>query len=248
MLTRTERTSNALVLFLVLTGLLLSACGGEEAPEDAGLSPVAHPVLGEFEEAALDAAGVLEDRVPEALAGRMKLMLDAAARAASPAALTVDYPLDGSVFPPEFIAPSFLWHDPDPNADLWLIRIDFSDETAKPITVLVPGAPPPQGEIDLEAVSATNEIYEGTEYQKSAVSWTPSGALWMEIKRRSSEAPATITFSGFTSRTLEIARSRGSVKITASFNPACTAVARAKVLPLPGRPDRREDVPWRAVL
>ena len=25
--------------------------------------------------------------------------------------LVVDYPLDGSVFPPEFVPPTFVWHD-----------------------------------------------------------------------------------------------------------------------------------------
>jgi tetratricopeptide (TPR) repeat protein len=217
MLTRSEGISIGLVL--VLAGLLLSACGDEEAIEDVNGAPVAHPVLGELEDVVLDDEGVLQSEVPEALAEQMASMSSAVARAASPAELVVDYPLDGSVFPPEFIAPTFLWHDPDPDSEIWLIRIDFSNESAKSISALTRGAPPPKGEIDLEAIGETNEIYEGTEYQNSAVSWTPTDGLWREIKRRSSDALATITFSGFDAADLGTARTRGSVSIKTSRDP-----------------------------
>ena len=40
----------------------------------------------------------------------------------SPAPITIDYPESGSIFPPEFVAPTFQWRDPAPAAKLW--RID----------------------------------------------------------------------------------------------------------------------------
>ena len=39
--------------------------------------------------------------------------------------VTLDYPLEGSVFPPEIVAPTVLWHDPLPDAGLWLFDVSF---------------------------------------------------------------------------------------------------------------------------
>ncbi|MBD3334493.1 MAG: tetratricopeptide repeat protein, partial [Candidatus Eisenbacteria bacterium] len=64
-----------------------------------------------------------------------------------------------------------------------------------------------------------NEPYEGTEYQRSARSWTPAAALWEEVKRRSKEAFATITFAGFDSSNRSAPVSRGSVRILTSKDP-----------------------------
>ena len=41
------------------------------------------------------------------------------------AAITVDYPADGSVFPPEITPPTFLWRDAAANATSWTIDITF---------------------------------------------------------------------------------------------------------------------------
>ena len=47
--------------------------------------------------------------------------------AAVPDVITIYYPLEGSVFPPEITAPTFLWRDPDPRAAAWTIDIEFHD-------------------------------------------------------------------------------------------------------------------------
>ena len=44
-----------------------------------------------------------------------------------PAPITIDYPLEGSIFPPEITAPTFLWHDPAETATVWLIEAAFGD-------------------------------------------------------------------------------------------------------------------------
>jgi hypothetical protein len=41
--------------------------------------------------------------------------------------VTVDYPEEGAVFPPEIAAPTFLWRDASQNARAWLIEVTFSD-------------------------------------------------------------------------------------------------------------------------
>ena len=85
---------------------------------------------------------------------------------------------------PEFVPPTFLWHDASEAADTWWVHVRFSQPGADALDVWVPGAPPPQGEIDPEAIGETNALYEPTPYQASARSWTPSAALWETIKAR----------------------------------------------------------------
>src|ERR1022692_130250 len=42
------------------------------------------------------------------------------------AAITVDYPSEGSIFPPEITPPTFLWRDPSETATTWHIQIVFA--------------------------------------------------------------------------------------------------------------------------
>ena len=42
----------------------------------------------------------------------------------APAAITIDYPAQDSIFPPDMVAPTFLWRDPAKTAAVWRIDID----------------------------------------------------------------------------------------------------------------------------
>ena len=65
------------------------------------------------------------------------------------ATIRIDYPLQGSVFPPEIVAPTFAWQDAQPLADAWQIEVRFSGAGAVPsLKMLVPGDPATPGEID----------------------------------------------------------------------------------------------------
>ena len=44
--------------------------------------------------------------------------------------LTINYPLDETLFPPEIAAPTFHWED-DSSSDMWLISISFQDEKGR---------------------------------------------------------------------------------------------------------------------
>jgi len=77
--------------------------------------------------------------------------------------LVVDYPLTGSVFPPEFVPPTFLWHDDTAGVVTWRVEFAFADGEPAIIREL-DGPPPPTGEIDPAAVGENNVIYEGTDY------------------------------------------------------------------------------------
>ena len=72
------------------------------------------------------------------------------------AAITVDYPEDGSIFPPEITPPTFIWHDESNAAAAWTIDVSFSDGSPS-IHFQSPGARPRIGEIDPRCVSPSNE-------------------------------------------------------------------------------------------
>ena len=41
------------------------------------------------------------------------------------AKITVDYPLEGSIFPPDITPPTFLWRDANESAKRWVISVSF---------------------------------------------------------------------------------------------------------------------------
>ncbi len=80
--------------------------------------------------------------------------------------LTIDRPLDGTLFPPELAPPTFRWTDSQIGADTWLVTIEFTDRQGR-----------------FSALTRTAE-------------WTPEPGQWEEIKRRSREQDATVAVLG----------------------------------------------------
>jgi tetratricopeptide (TPR) repeat protein len=112
------------------------------------------------------------------------------------APIVIDYPADGSVFPPDMAAPTFLWRDPAPDAVSWRIDVSFADGSAA-IHVAAKGERMHVGEIDPRCVSSTNRPPSLTPQQAAAHTWIPDPADWAAIKKRSLAGPATIAISGF---------------------------------------------------
>ena len=83
------------------------------------------------------------------------------------ARIIVDYPLNGSVFPPETTPPTSIWRDSDVNATTWLIDITFGGRSPA-IRVKSAGERLHIGNIDPEAVSSSNEILRLTPEQGAA--------------------------------------------------------------------------------
>ena len=76
--------------------------------------------------------------------------------AKKPAAMvTVDYPIDGSIFPPDIAAPTFLWRDAAQDTTEWRIEVTFANG-AKALRVKAAGDLMQVGEIDPRCVSETN--------------------------------------------------------------------------------------------
>jgi len=80
--------------------------------------------------------------------------------------LTIAYPLDQTLFPPEIVPPTFRWKDDAGMCDRWLVTIEFEDD---------------EGRI--------NSLTRDTQ-------WTPEAAVWEAIKRRSSQSQAKVTILG----------------------------------------------------
>ena len=83
-----------------------------------------HPLLDEADEAVLaDDREAVPSTAEPRLMETMRAVVQALGEASEPASLTIDYPLDQMTFPPEIIAPTFLWHEPSDQADTWLVDI-----------------------------------------------------------------------------------------------------------------------------
>jgi len=80
--------------------------------------------------------------------------------------LTIRYPLNETLFPPEIVPPTFHWEDADSTSDTWLITIKFRDDD-KRINFLV-----------------------------QETLWTPEPTQWEDIKKRSLEKQALVTILG----------------------------------------------------
>jgi Flp pilus assembly protein TadD len=130
--------------------------------------------------------------------------------------ITIDYPLDGSVFPPEITPPTFLWHDASESAKRWVVDVSFGDHSSG-IRVETPGELMKMGEIDPQA-SPRNELIQLTPEQAAAHTWKPDADTWAKMKQRSTKSPATITITGFADEDAKLPVSSGRVKISTSLD------------------------------
>jgi hypothetical protein len=125
--------------------------------------------------------------------------------------IAIEYPAEGSVFPPEITAPTFLWRDPSDSAKRWVIAILFADPS-NGIRVESAGEPMRLGENDPRA----GESAVLTTEQAATHTWKPDAETWAKIKRLSAKAPATITIAGFAESESGKPTSQGTVRISTS--------------------------------
>ena len=80
--------------------------------------------------------------------------------------LTIKYPFNEAVFPPEVVSPVFRWKDDKPESDIWLVTIKFRDN---------------------------NERMNFLAHEQK---WKPKAKDWEAIKKRSSEKEAEVNIVG----------------------------------------------------
>ncbi len=149
-----------------------------------------------------------------AATGILSLVWLAGAVQAPRAVITVDYPLEASVFPPDMAAPTFHWRD-SAGASRWRIVVSFADGEAA-IETDTAGERPRLGEIDPRCVGPTNKLPEFTPEQAAAHTWMPDAATWEAIKKRSVVHPARVVITGYRDGRVV---SRGEVGIRTSRDP-----------------------------
>ena len=143
----------------------------------------------------------------------------ASARTGSPfSAISIDYPEDQSIFPPEITPPTFLWRDAVLANGLWKIDISFADGSA-PIHVTSRGEHMRIGRIDPDCISKSNELPRLTPVQQVSHTWTPDTLVWASIKKHSAAGAATVAIAGYAQKLPTAAVSRGQVTIRTSKDP-----------------------------
>jgi tetratricopeptide (TPR) repeat protein len=145
-------------------------------------------------------------------------ILRLAAQHESVAQITVDYPVEESIFPPDMAPPTFLWRDPDKRASTWRIDVTFGDGSVA-VQARSAGERLQIGEIDTRCISETNKLPELTPQQAEAHTWKPDVATWGVIKRQSVAGKATVTLTGFAGQESRQPLSRGQVTIWTSKDP-----------------------------
>src|SRR5262249_52937568 len=139
--------------------------------------------------------------------------------AAEPAApITGDYPLDGSIFPPDFAPPTFLFRDSSAGAKFWKIEVSLGDAGVA-IQTSTKGQRTRMGEIDQRRVASNNELPKLTPQEAASWIWKPDPSTWPAIKKRSVGHPAKVAITGFADEMSKQPLSRGAVTLHASRDP-----------------------------
>ncbi len=114
------------------------------------------------------AAGILAISLiePATPAAQMHAILAALEEGFACGGLTIQYPQNETLFPPEIVPPTFRWSDSRDTSDTWLVTITFADEVGR------------------------------MNFLTRAPEWTPSAEAWEDIKRRSLPRQAEVAVLG----------------------------------------------------
>ena len=132
--------------------------------------------------------------------------------------ITVDYPLNGSLFPPDMAAPTFQWRDPIVSALVWQIDVTFGDGSTA-LHMSSKGEGLKIGEIDQRCVSTSNKLPTLTSEQAAAHTWKPDEIAWDAIRKHAVGQPATITITGYADGNERQPLSRGAMQLSVSRDP-----------------------------
>lgn len=132
-----------------------------------------------------------------------------------PATILVHYPEEGTVFPPDFAPPTFLWQEIPEQSDSWEVEVHFGDG-APPLRLPAAARRPETGPLDPAALGPTNRPPELSPEERASWAWKPEAAVWERIRRGSLERQATIRIIGVSGGR---PASRGEVRIRTSKDP-----------------------------
>ncbi len=133
--------------------------------------------------------------------------------------ISIDYPEDGSIFPPGITPPTFLWRDAAGTS--WSIDISFVGNTP-PIHVYSKGERMHIGAIDPDCVSNSEDLPKLTPRLAATWTWTPDAATWAAIQSHSTGQPASVSITGY--RDGQIPFSRASISLSTSTDPVVAPI------------------------
>jgi tetratricopeptide (TPR) repeat protein len=206
--------------------------------------PAPHALLGQANEAAFAPSDPSSSGIDQNLRDVFLQAMKGASTSDALIPLTIGYPLDESVFPPDMAAPTFVWTDPGglgdttagpaPKADTWLIDVACGQERGR-LCVLTQGTtPPPARDSDPRTVSEAVAAYKPPEPSVPPRRWMPSPQVWEQIKSLPKGRTVTVTIAGFHSARPGEPLSRGRVKFSISPDPVSAPIFYRDV-PLPFR-------------
>lgn len=173
---------------LMLISLILSSCMTPEANTSTDLL---NAIYIESE----------QPQIPGSSEKNTKQILDNYNTDANYRELTIKYPFNQSIFPPEIAAPTFKWAEMDKAVDTWLLIISFNKNH--------------------------NSLY--TYSGKS--DWTPNKEIWKLIKQNSTDGPAKLTILGINSTRINEIVSKGTLNISTSPDPVGAPIMFRRVFP-----------------
>jgi len=141
---------------------------------------------------------------------------DRSAAVNSLAAVTVDYPAEKSIFPPDITPPTFLWRDAAESAAWWVIDVVFADGGSD-VRATSSGEKMRVGELDTSYGGSPPPKL--TPEQAAAHTWKPDPETWAAIKKRSVAHPARVVITGYRDKDATQPVSRGQVAIETSADP-----------------------------
>lgn len=131
------------------------------------------------------------------------------------AKVLIDYPEEGSIFPPGITAPTFQWRD-GASSNEWEITVSFADH-APAIHALSHGQRMQIGAIDPRCIAPTNELPKLTPKEAAAWTWMPDEATWKTIQQHSVKGPAVFSVTGL--RDGKPVSTPGHIAFTTSTDP-----------------------------
>jgi tetratricopeptide (TPR) repeat protein/Tol biopolymer transport system component len=108
--------------------------------------------------------------------------------------LVIEYPIEGTLFPPDIVSPTFRWKDDNAGTDLWLVLFEFQDG-GKPISALTHDS-----------------------------AWKPNPSLWDTVKKRSIDKSATVTVIGVDQKFPKVILSAGRFRMATSSDPVAAPI------------------------
>ena len=133
--------------------------------------------------------------------------------------IAVDYPENGSIFPPGITPPTFWWRDAAGSS--WTIDVVFAGKAA-PIHAVTRGERLAVGKIDPACVANKDDLPKLTPAEAATWTWKPDRETWARIQAESAQQPATITITGYRQNggnRAGVAVSRAQVTFTTSRDP-----------------------------